>query len=95
MTEIYARTGEGQFVVAKRNAVVVNEGEQGKMWDEMYMLVGRKDASLTDAERECLEGRMGSLILTTYYRCRSGIHKNASRVHLAYNIRFPVRISIF
>jgi len=39
--EIYAKSATGRFLVAKKSG---NE--------EMYMQVGRKDASLTDAERE-------------------------------------------
>ena len=39
--EIFAKSATGRFLVAKKSG---NE--------EMYMQVGRKDASLTDAERE-------------------------------------------
>jgi hypothetical protein len=40
--EIYAKSSTGRFLVAKKT------GEE-----ELYMQIGRKDASLTDAEREC------------------------------------------
>ena len=41
--EIYARTPDGKVIVARRK----EEKEE-----ELYMVVGRKDASLTDAECE-------------------------------------------
>lgn len=47
---MYARTSASRFVVAKRFNPEVEEGEK-----ELYMLVGRKDASLTDAECECFK----------------------------------------
>lgn len=40
ISEVYARTPASRFVAAKRS---------GK--EELYMLVGRKDASLVDADR--------------------------------------------
>lgn len=40
--EIYAKSSNGKFLIAKR----MGEGE-------VYLQLGRKDASLTDAEREC------------------------------------------
>jgi hypothetical protein len=40
--EVYAKSSNGKFLIAKR----MGEGE-------VYLQLGRKDASLTDAEREC------------------------------------------
>jgi hypothetical protein len=40
--EVYAKTSTGNFVVAKKSSGV----------GELYLQVGRNDASLTDAERE-------------------------------------------
>jgi hypothetical protein len=48
INELYARTASSQFVVAKR----IRAEENGTASNELYLLVGRKDASLTDAERE-------------------------------------------
>ena len=41
MHEIYAKSSTGKFIVASRTGQ-----------EEMYMQVGKKDASLSDAERE-------------------------------------------
>lgn len=56
ISEIYART-PSKFVVAKRTRTTSSPnapGDEAKARNggELYMLVGRKDASLTDAERE-------------------------------------------
>ncbi len=57
ISEIYARTPASKFVVAKRTRTTSSPnapGDEAKARNggELYMLVGRKDASLTDAERE-------------------------------------------
>jgi hypothetical protein len=63
--EIFERTSAGRFVVAKRTRPAppfhsctssedeTTGGRKGEERGEMFMLVGKKDASLTDAEREC------------------------------------------
>lgn len=56
--EILARTPSSRFVVAKRaRTTPLSKDTEEKATgngSELYMLVGRKDASLTDAERESL-----------------------------------------
>jgi len=47
--EIYARTPAGKVIVARRKE---------EKDEELYMVVGRKDASLTDAECKCSNGRL-------------------------------------
>lgn len=56
MGEVYAQTPAGRFVVAKRaaSASASEEGEgkgDGEGEGELYGVTGRRDASLTDAER--------------------------------------------
>lgn len=62
--EVYARTPASKFIVAKKvpprplqkgeptDTASVGGHEKAQVREEVYMLVGRKDASLTDAERE-------------------------------------------
>lgn len=60
-SEIFARTPAGRFVLVKRTRTLSVPAQEPIHSDtdeppqergEVYMLVGRKDASLTDAERE-------------------------------------------
>jgi len=51
VSEMYARTPASKFVIAKRTRTVSQDAKD-KIHGELYMLVSRKDASLTDAERQ-------------------------------------------
>lgn len=59
--EVYGRTPASKFIIAKKvlpkigRSTLADTPESSKR-EEVYMLVGRKDASLTDAERECHAG---------------------------------------
>ena len=53
--ELYAKTSGGRFVVAKKSTNGVGE---------LYLQVGRKDASLTDAERKSHSISPNSLLVS-------------------------------
>jgi hypothetical protein len=65
LKEVYARTPNSKFIAAKRMRTTStgdNVGEDGKS-AELYMSVGKKDASLTDADyavRAFLRERLSS-----------------------------------
>ena len=55
VNEVFARTPESRFIIAKRAGVSLRPNDTGLQSEdggELYMLVGKKDASLTDAERK-------------------------------------------
>lgn len=77
--EVYARTPASKFIVAKKvlpkarqqgadgQRICGHEKEQAH--EEVYMLVGRKDASLTDAEREWVGQAIAELMEQTRCEC--------------------------
>ena len=77
---MYARIPTGRFVLGQRlrqipSADIDEQDNSSRTHStdaELYMLVGEKDASLTDAERKCQAIASHREALLTH-RCRKGI----------------------